>query len=500
MEENDNDNSYSHILKCTGIFGGVQGLGILVGVVRNKLTALLIGASGLGLLSLFNSAVNMLVSACNLGIPTSGVQEMSDIYQNIPLQLDESVKMIRSWSLLTALLGLILCAIVGPLLNDWSFSWGDHTLHFVFLSPVVAFTIVAGGELAVLKATRQLKALVASSFWVIIASLLLSIPIYYFFGQTGIVIVLLMLSFVQMASAIYFSNRHYPYSVSFSPVFLKRGLHIIKLGIAFVIAGLLNSGAEFFVRTYINKIGDLEHVGFFNAGWTLTVVYAGLVFTAMEADYFPRLSSIKEKGKKQNECVNKQVEINVLLVGPILTIMLFILPVLIPILYEQSFLPMLRLSQFAVVSVLFRAIYLPIEYLPLSKGLSKVYLCQEASAVILLVLFEIAGYTNVGLTGIGIGVLLSYAIEVLGVLAYSYFYYSYVVSKKAVCFIGIQLFFVSASLSLVLFVTVPQLYWASAVICSSLSIICTLYLFKKQTDVFTLLHSKLHKRLLSFVI
>lgn len=493
MEENEKDNSYSHILKYTGIFGGVQGLGILVGIVRNKLTTLLIGASGLGLLSLFNSTVNMLVSACNFGIPTSGVQEMSGIYQNTPSQLDESIKMIRSWSLLTALLGLVLCVIIGPLLNDWSFSWGDYTLHFVFLSPAVAFTIVAGGELAVLKATRQLRALATSSFYVIIASLLFSVPIYYFFRQAGIVMVLLVSAFVQMASAVYFASRHYPYFVSFSPAFLKRGLQVIKLGVAFVIAGLLGSGSEFFVRTYINKVGDLEHVGFFNAGWTLTVVYAGLVFTAMEADYFPRLSSIKEKGKKQNECVNRQIEINVLLVGPILTVMLFMLPLLIPMLYDQSFLAMLRLAQFAVVSVLFRAIYLPIEYLPLSKGLSKVYLCQEASAVVLLVLLEIAGYANMGLTGIGIGVLLAYSIEVLGVLVYSYFYYAYVVSKKTVCFIGIQLFFVGVSLALALFVVSPLLYWLSAAICSSLAVICTLYLFKKQTDVFALLQSKLRK-------
>lgn len=46
-------NSYSHILKYTGLFGGVQGLNMLVGVVRNKFTAMFLGPSGMGLLSLF---------------------------------------------------------------------------------------------------------------------------------------------------------------------------------------------------------------------------------------------------------------------------------------------------------------------------------------------------------------------------------------------------------------------------------------------------------------
>ena len=42
-------NTYSHILKYTGIFGGVQGLNILVGIVRNKLVALLLGPAGMGM-------------------------------------------------------------------------------------------------------------------------------------------------------------------------------------------------------------------------------------------------------------------------------------------------------------------------------------------------------------------------------------------------------------------------------------------------------------------
>ena len=72
------ENSYSHILKYTGLFGSVQGLGILVGVLRNKFTALFLGPSGMGLLSLFSSTISVLSSACNFGIPTSGVKFISE--------------------------------------------------------------------------------------------------------------------------------------------------------------------------------------------------------------------------------------------------------------------------------------------------------------------------------------------------------------------------------------------------------------------------------------
>ena len=53
MNKKETSSSYSHILKYTSIFGGVQGLVILIGMVRNKLIALLLGPQGMGLMALF---------------------------------------------------------------------------------------------------------------------------------------------------------------------------------------------------------------------------------------------------------------------------------------------------------------------------------------------------------------------------------------------------------------------------------------------------------------
>lgn len=494
METIKKDDSYTHILKYTGIFGGVQGLNILIGIVRNKFATLLIGASGLGLMSLFNSTINMFVSACNLGIPTSGVQELSDKYTTSSPDMVKSIQTIRSWCFLLAIVGGLLCALVGPLLNRISFTWGNHTLHFVLLSPAVAFTIVSGGELAVLKATRQLRALAVSSFFVIAFSLIFSVPIYYFVGQRGIVIVLVALQFVQMAIALRYSCRFYPYSLNLSATFLRGGRHLIRLGIAFVLAGVMNSGAEFFIRTFINNNGDLNHVGYFNAGWTMAVIYGGLVFTAMESDYFPRLSSIKGVGEELSSCVNKQMEMNILLVGPILTVMLYLLPILIPLLYDGSFLVMLPLAQFATLSLLFKAVYLPVEYLPLSKGKSVVFLFQEGFAVALLIVLELIGYTKMELTGLGVGISLAYFIEAICVLVYSRFYFSFRVSKNVVLFGAIQLSFCIVTLLVILAEFSPIVYWGCAIAFSVLDVVSSLYLLKKKTDVLDIFCKKLDKK------
>ena len=68
----------------------------------------------------------------------------------------------------------------------------------------------------------------------------------------------------------------------------------------------------------------------------ITITYSGLVFSAMETDYFPRLSGVANDMKVTNDMVNKQIEVSLLLLAPMLVALLAGLPVLIPMLFIIS--------------------------------------------------------------------------------------------------------------------------------------------------------------------
>jgi O-antigen/teichoic acid export membrane protein len=155
MENSEAKDSYSHVLKYTGIFGGVQGLNIVIGLVRNKLIALLLGPSGMGLASLFNSSINFVSQATNLGISFSAVKNISEVFdKGDEKRLLHIINMVRGWAIITALLGILVCMVAGPLLSDYTFSWGNHTLHYVLLAPAVGLIAITGGETAILKGTH----------------------------------------------------------------------------------------------------------------------------------------------------------------------------------------------------------------------------------------------------------------------------------------------------------------------------------------------------------
>lgn len=410
----ENQNSYSHILKYIGLFGGVQGLNVLVGLVRNKFVALLLGPSGMGLLALFSSTIKLIGDSTNLGLSVSAIREMSVAYDHgDQATLRRKIDVFRHWCVLTSLLGLLICALLAPLLSRWTFSFGNHTLHFVLLSPVVAMTTFSAGELAILKATRRLREVAVSSVLAAILSLIIIVPIYYFLGQSGIVPSLLLMLLLQTVAVVKYSFRAYPFHIGFSMSALREGSSFLKLGIAFVLAGMAGSGAEMVIRSYLSYVDDIGTVGLYNSAYVMIFTYSGMIFTAMETDYFPRLSSVASVGREFNNVVNSQIEMSLHLISPMIVAFIIAMPLLLPLLYSGKFMTALPLVQVASLSMYARAMYLPIEYMALARGDSGKYMLLEATNALLLTGSVIIGYNCLGLFGTGVGIAVASFVELL---------------------------------------------------------------------------------------
>lgn len=410
--------SYTHMLKYTGLFGGVQGLNIAIALIRNKFVALLLGPTGMGLVSLLNTTVNFFAQATNLGISFSAVRHVSELHDNDAAHMAHFVKVVRGWSLLTALAGMLALAVLGPFLSSHVFAWGDHTLHFVCLSPVVAMLAITGGETAILKGARQLKPLAAIQLANMAVALAVSLPVYYLFGMSGIVPVMIALAIAAMVCTMRFSCRLFPYTLRGSRGILGEGMEMVRLGVAFVMAGILGSGSEMAIRSFLNVEGDLDVVGLYNAGYMLTITYAGMVFSAMDTDYFPRLSAVADDRRAVCCTANRQIEVSLLLISPMLAALIVLLPILLPLLYSHSFAGITQMAQVAVFSMYFKAITLPLEYINLAKGCSRSYLALEAFYDTSIVVLIVCGYRSLGLWGTGLALSAGHLLNLMVVLAY----------------------------------------------------------------------------------
>jgi len=481
-------------LKYTGIFGGVQGLNILIGLVRNKIVASLLGPAGMGLAALFNSTVTFISQATNLGISFSAVRHVSELFdKGDEERIAHFVKVVRSWSLLTALLGMLVCMLAGPFLSDYTFSWGNHTLHFVLLAPAVGLLAITGGEMAILKGARRLKSLAMIQLLSVFVALLISVPIYYFFREAGIVPVIVLMALSSMLLTIRYSYRLYPLRLKGAKGILGEGMEMVRLGVAFVVAGIFGSGAEMLIRSFLNVTGDLDVVGLYNAGFLLTVTYAGMVFSAMETDYFPRLSGVASDSEQMSTTVNRQIEVSFLLISPMLAVLIVALPVLVPLLFRSDFSPVVPMAQVTVFSMYLKAITLPISYMVLARGDSLAFLLIEGFDSLLMVGLIVFGYNHWGLLGTGVALDITYIVDLIIVYNYTRIRYGYRGASSIFYIIGLQLTLGIAVYLLTLWCSGP-LYWILGSLFCVVSLSISLYILHKKSSLWNALKNKFRSK------
>lgn len=427
--------TYSQILKNTGLLGSVQVLNVLVSVVRNKAAALLIGTMGMGLSDLYARAVELMSNTTHFGLSLSGVRQISICFeQGRKRELMFQACLMRTWVALAALLGTLLTLALSPLLSLWFFGNPAEAPHLMLLSPAVGFATLAGGEMALLRGLRRLKKLATTSFLVALTAVAVAVPLYVQWGLNAVPAVVLLTSACAFLWPLRTASRLCPYRIiPFRAPFLRKGIPMLKLGLAYVGAGICGSGAEMAIRTALTRsAGGLHAAGLYAAGLTLTVSYARMVFVAMDADYFPRLSAVAGDPQRQNSTVNSQATVLVQIMTPLLLLMALSLPFLVRLLYSSEFLPVIPMVLAALPYMFFKSLFSPVAYLSLAKGDSRTYVAMELVYDVLFMLTVVGGYRVGDMTGAGLGLSLSNAADLVMLQAVCRHRYGYRTSQALV--------------------------------------------------------------------
>ena len=399
----DSDATYDHVIKYTGLFGGVQGIMMLVSVARNKIVSELLGPSGLAMIKLFDNAVKLINQSTDFGISFSAVKHVAEFFeQGTEEEVRNFVRTVRTFCLMTGLLGMLVCLALCQQISYWTFDSYDYSWHFAVLSLVVCMLTVQGGEMAILKGLKKLKKVAVIAVFGAIATLVVCAPIYYFWRIDGIVFSLLLSGMAVLAIHLYYSTKVIPWRVSiFSKQEYSNGIPMVKLGIGYIIAGIFGQGAEYIIRTLILRFGELADVGLYASGYTLAVSYANLVFVAFEADYFPRLSASQHDPRRMNQTINQQIEVGTLLMAPLLTLFVLAMPILVPLLFSSKFVDAVPMAICASFYIFFKALTLPTAYLALAKGDSRMYMITELVYDIFIALAIPFAFKWWGLEGAG---------------------------------------------------------------------------------------------------
>ncbi len=415
-----------HVLKYTAVFGGVQGLSILMSVVRNKLATVLLGAAGMGLMGIYQSVSEFVSSTANLGLPFSSVRSISELFATgDEAGIRRFVTVVRTWCLWTAIVAGLICVACSPLLaqlfftDDTSATWRP-----AMVAPLVMATMITAGEMSILKGMRRLKRVATISVLCAVSVLCITIPIFWAMHTEGILLALNITALVAMAIHLAFTLPIFRWHVElFSRSTLADGWPMIRVGIPYMLAAFAGSGVTMALTVIMLRSGTLEDIGFFRSAKLLMVSYAGIVFSALEADFFPRLSSVNHDRAQRNSCINQQIQVCVSLIGPFMIALAMCMPLVLAILFASEFSVIRPMAIAAVFYTFFRGITTPISYCALAHGDSLFYLVMEVIYDLASLGLIATGFSLWGLLGAGIGLSASALFDmVLITVCYSHIY------------------------------------------------------------------------------
>ncbi|MBP2283106.1 O-antigen/teichoic acid export membrane protein [Flavobacterium sp. CG_23.5] len=452
-------------MKATSIFGGVQVFTILISIIRSKFIALFLGATGLGIVGLLNSTTSLIGGITNFGLSTSAVRDVSVANNNgDDMRVGLVVSVLRRWVWVTGAFGTLLVLLLSPWLSEITFGNSNYIWSFALISVTLLFNQLNIGQLVVLQGMQKLQYLAKASLAGSFLGLLVTVPLYYFFGNDGIVSALIIASVVSFVISWYFANKVHITKVSLTnELAFSEGKSMLKMGFLISLSGLLVTASTYIIQLYISYRGGVDQVGLFTAGFSIINTYVGLVFTAMATDYFPRLSAVAKSNELSKKTINQQAEVSILILGPILIAFLVFIKLIIIILYSNTFVAIEEMVLWLALATFFKATAWSVSFILLAKGDTKLFFWNELLANCYVLLFDLVGYYFWGLAGLGISCCATYLVYSCQVITLSKIKYQFSFDISFLKIFSIQFLLAVSCFAVVKFVDKPYSYLAGSI-------------------------------------
>ncbi len=310
--------SYGQILKSSALIGGSSVLTILIGIVRTKAMAVLLGPAGFGLMGLYGSIIDLALAVASMGIGSSGVRQIAEsVSTGNETRIARTVIVLRRTAVLLGILGAVLVVVFSGPLSTLTFGSDRHAGAVALLGLAVFFRSVSAGQGALIQGMRRIADLAKMGVWGALLGAIFSIALVYVLGERGVAPSLIAAAALGLVISWGYSRKvEIEYPAMTRAEVRQEAASLLKLGFAFMPSGILMMGAAYAVRTLVLRRVGLDAAGLYSAAWTLAGLYVRIVLQAVGADFYPRLVGVAKDHSQCNRLVNEQTQVSLLLAGP----------------------------------------------------------------------------------------------------------------------------------------------------------------------------------------
>jgi O-antigen/teichoic acid export membrane protein len=412
-------NSYGSLLRSSYLIGGAQVVFILTGLVKMKVAAVLLGPAGVGLVGLYINLMQASATVASLGMGHAGTRQIAKaLGDNDPISVEHTRRALYWTTAVLALVaGLVFWGCRG-LIAKYVLDNPDFAGQVGWLSVGVALSVAATGQNALLTGLRRVGDLARASIGTGVLGTVLSVLGLWVWGEKAVLLMVMVtpaLAFVFWHFYAAKAQRPSPSSKDpFPPTTwqqIRSEWQVMRqLGLAFMGAGLAVLIGPLIVRTLVQRELGLEAAGQFQAAWSISLTYMGLVLGVLTSDFHPRLTAIIKDKVSATQLVNEQTDIAVLLCAPVLLLLLGLAPWVLKLLYTAEFEPAVEILRWQLLGDVLKVLSFPLGFVLLAAGRGKTFLLLEIIGMSAFVLITWLGLPIWGLKTTGIAFLLMYVV------------------------------------------------------------------------------------------
>lgn len=405
-------NSYKNILKSIGLFGGTKFFQILIGVVKNKVVAILLGPTGMGISGMITSTTEIVNSFTGLGLQTTSVRDIAKAHESGDRnEVRRIATVVKRLVYFTGILGMLFILLFAKKLSILSFGNEEYTIAFRIVSIVVLVNQICIGQTALLQGTFHYRHIALASIYSSLLSLVVCVPMYYLWGFDAIVPVIIVTALLSLLFSWYYSRKlDYPDTDLTVKEFLSSGKTMIFMGVSLSITSAIATGITYIQRLYIANYGNIADVGIYTAGILIATQYINVILTAMGSDYAPRLAAVSDKKNEFIEVVNRQMRLLLSIVTPLILPFIVFVKYMVLLLYSSDFLDVVGMLEWMMFGMFFKTLSWCMSYTIVAKGKANTFLVNETLSQVYSCVLFLLGYRWGGFSGMGIAYCLTYLI------------------------------------------------------------------------------------------
>ena len=204
------------LIKSMLVIGSAQVVNILISIVRMKVLAVLLGPSGVGLLSIYNSLLGMVQQTAGLGMGSSGVREIASS-RGDEATLSRVRRVLFAAHLIQGTLAMLAVWLLRERIAIWLFGDAVRATEVGLIGIAILLGLLASAQTALLQGLRKIGDLGRVTVIGAFVGTLAGLAAVWLQGESGLIWFILVQPLAAVLIALHYTRR-LPKPISRTPV------------------------------------------------------------------------------------------------------------------------------------------------------------------------------------------------------------------------------------------------------------------------------------------